>query len=260
MPAAPHAPPFAPIAPESAGMPLYRVVKASLLRSIESGQHPPGSALPSETELALAFGVSIGTLRKAVDELAAEHIVARRQGRGTFVATHTADRFLLQFFPIERIDGRREAPDIEWLSLARARADSLIAKALQLHEGDALLQIESRLRLQGEVVACEQIALSAAVLKGLTEKRLREWHGTLYRLYQVEFGATVVRTVDRARAVGCDRHAARLLGLATSTPVMQLRRVAIGLGEHPLEYRVSTINTAQHELVNQLARARSANE
>ena len=95
MPAAPHAPPFAPIAPESAGMPLYRVVKASLLRSIESGQHPPGSALPSETELALAFGVSIGTLRKAVDELAAEHIVARRQGRGTFVATHTADRFLL---------------------------------------------------------------------------------------------------------------------------------------------------------------------
>ena len=112
MPAAPHAPPFAPIAPESAGMPLYRVVKASLLRSIESGQHPPGSALPSETELALAFGVSIGTLRKAVDELAAEHIVARRQGRGTFVATHTADRFLLQFFPIERIDGRRSYEDI----------------------------------------------------------------------------------------------------------------------------------------------------
>jgi len=260
MPAAPQAPLFAPIAPESAGMPLYRVVKASLLRSIEAGQHPPGTALPSETELARAFGVSIGTLRKAVDELAAEHIVARRQGRGTFVATHTADRFLLQFFPIERSDGLREAPDIEWLALERARAGADAARALHLQPGDAVLQIESRLRLQGEAVACEQIVLPAVLFKGLTEKRLREWRAPLYRLYQVEFGITVVRTVDRVRAAGCERHAARLLGLAPATPVMQLRRLAIGLGEQPVEYRLATINTAQHELVNQQARPRSASE
>ena len=78
-----------PIAPDAAGAPLYRVVKRWLLRAIESGRYPAGGALPSEATL-----VSIGTLRHAVDELVAEHILARRQGRGTFVALHNADRFL----------------------------------------------------------------------------------------------------------------------------------------------------------------------
>ena len=62
------APLFEAIAPETAGMPLYRVVKRSLLTAIESGSCAPGETLPSETEIAGAMGVSIGTLRRAVDE------------------------------------------------------------------------------------------------------------------------------------------------------------------------------------------------
>src|SRR3954464_5405598 len=120
MPASPH---FAAIAPEAAGMPLYRVVKRALLQAIEGGTWAPGSTLPSETELALAFGVSIGTLRKAVDELSAEHILVRRQGRGTFVATHSPDRFLFQFFHVERADGLREAPSVKLLSFDRVKLD-----------------------------------------------------------------------------------------------------------------------------------------
>ena len=99
---------FQPIAPEAAGMPLYRVVKRALLQAIESQACPPGAALPSEAVLAGALGVSIGTLRRAVDELVAEHIVVRRQGRGTFVATHNPSRLLFQFFHVERSDGQRE--------------------------------------------------------------------------------------------------------------------------------------------------------
>ena len=114
---------FKPIAPDGGGAPLYREAKRVLLQAIESGDCPPGSSLPSETALAAAFGVSIGTLRHAVDELVAEHILIRHQGRGTFVATHDADRFLFQFFHVERSDGRREAPAVELLGIERgARA------------------------------------------------------------------------------------------------------------------------------------------
>ena len=67
--------------------------------------------------------MSIGTLRKAVDELVAEHMLVRRQGRGTFVATHSADRFLFQFFHVEARDGLREAPEVDLVSFERLRCD-----------------------------------------------------------------------------------------------------------------------------------------
>jgi GntR family transcriptional regulator len=252
----PVTPVFETIAPEAAGMPLYRVVKRSLLNAIEAGTCPPGNMLPSETELAGAMGVSIGTLRRAVDELAAEHILVRRQGRGTFVATHTGDRLLFQFFHVERRDGRREAPAVEVLSFERLRCDDAEpAQALGLHAGDTVIRIENRLRLQERAVVHEHITLPAALFKGLTEKRVRECAAALYPLYQSEFGVTVVRALERARAIGADRSAARVLELAPGTPVMQLRRTALSFGDRPVEHRHSVIHTAQHDYVQQLAPA-----
>ena len=113
------APLFNAIEPHASGFPLYRSAKRALLREIESGQLAPGKALPSEALLASAMGISVGTLRHAVDELVAEHILVRRQGRGTFVATHNADRFLFQFFHVERSDGLSEVPLVELLGFAQ---------------------------------------------------------------------------------------------------------------------------------------------
>jgi GntR family transcriptional regulator len=94
--------PFDRLPPDAGGAPLYRQAKQALLAAIESGRYPAASALPSEATLASVLGVSVGTLRHAVDELVAERIVVRRQGRGTFVATHTTERFVFQFFHVFR--------------------------------------------------------------------------------------------------------------------------------------------------------------
>ncbi|MEI2621053.1 MAG: hypothetical protein V9G09_09940 [Candidatus Nanopelagicales bacterium] len=72
--------------------------------------------------------MSIGTLRRAVDELVHEHALVRRQGKGTFVAQHGNDRFLFQFFHIEpRPDARfgdlrkaAEYPHVESVGLSSA--------------------------------------------------------------------------------------------------------------------------------------------
>ncbi len=245
---------FEPIAPDAAGAPLYRVVKRSLLQAIESGRYVGGSALPSEAVLAAAFGVSVGTLRHAVDELAAEHILVRRQGRGTFVALHNADRFLFQYFHVERSDGLRESPQVELLAFERVRVDDDPALALGLKPGDPAIQIDNRLLLQGRAVIHDRLTLPALLFKGLTEKRLRERTSTIYHLFQTEFGISVTRAHERARAVAADRLAARVLGLAPGTPVMQVRRTALTFGDKPVEYRVSTINTAHHEYVRVLSR------
>jgi GntR family transcriptional regulator len=252
--AASSAPLFEAIAPEAADMPLYRVVKRSLLNAIESGSCPPGQTLPSETEIAGAMGVSIGTLRRAVDELAAEHILVRRQGRGTFVATHGTDRFLFQFFHVERIDGLREAPLVDLVSFERLRADDEPAQALNLRLGEPVIQIENRLRLQGSAVIYDRLTLPSSLFKGLTEKRFRERPGTIYQLYQSDFGITVLHARERARAIQADRNAVRVLSLVLGQPVMQVRRTALTFGDRPVEHRVSIINTAHHDYVNMLSR------
>lgn len=245
---------FGPIAPDAAGAPLYRVVKRSLLRAIEDGRYPAGGALPSEAELAGAFGVSVGTLRHAVDELVAEHILVRRQGRGTYVALHNADRFLFQFFHVERGDGLREGPQVELLSFERVRVDEEAAQALGLKAGEPVIQIDNRLSLQGRAVIHDRLSLPALLFKGLSEKRFRERPSTIYHLYQTEFGISVIRAQERARAMAADRTTARLLGLAPAAPVLQVRRTALTFGDKPVEYRVSTINTACHEYVQLLSR------
>jgi GntR family transcriptional regulator len=245
---------FRPIAPGAAGSLLYREVKRALLRAIEAGTCPPGHTLPSEAELSVALGVSIGTLRKAVDELVAEHLLVRRQGRGTFVATHGADRFLFQFFHVERRDGLREVPDVDLVSFERQRCDEDAAQALGLRLADPVIQIENRLRLQGQAVVYDRITLPATLFKGLTEKRLRERPGTIYQLYQSEFGITVVRALERARAWAADRAAARVLGVGLGTPVMQVHRTALTFGDRPVEHRVSVIDTRQHDYVNLLSK------
>ena len=245
---------FHPIAPDAGGAPLYRVAKRALLQAIEAGHCPAGSALPSETALAAAFGISIGTLRHAVDELVAEHILARRQGRGTFVATHNADRFLFQFFHVERSDGRRDVPQVETLNFERMRLDDEAATALNVRAGEPAIQIENRLTLQGRPVLHDRLTLPAAMFKGLTEKRLRERPSTIYHLYQTEFGITVVRALERVRALAADRSTARVLGVAPGAAVLQVRRTALSVNDKPVEYRVSTIYSAQHEYVSLVSR------
>ena len=85
--------------------PLYQQIRQLIVAALAAGEWRPGDALPSETALAERFHASPGTVRRALDELAAEHVVERRQGAGTFVATHTAPRNSYRFLRLVSDDG-----------------------------------------------------------------------------------------------------------------------------------------------------------
>lgn len=253
--------PAAPL-PDADSLPLYRQVKRELQTIIQAGHYGPGKPLPNETVIARSMAVSIGTLRHAVDELVHEHVLIRRQGKGTFVAPHSRARFMFQFFHVEPRwdlhddDGpqEQEFPGIECIAFARDKADEAEAKALRIKPGAAVFRIENKLMLRSRVVLHDRLALSVALFRNLTEKRFTERPGTIYALYQTDFGITVLRAQERARAVAAGRAVARFLAIAPGTPVMEVHRVALTFGDKPVEYRVSTINTQAHDYVSVLSK------
>lgn len=240
------------------GVPLYRQVKRALIKLIESRHYAPGDSLPSESEIAGSLQVSIGTLRKAVDELVHENVLIRRQGKGTFVATHNNDRFLFQFFHVEKrgmdLTQEQEYPAVECVSFERTRATEEEATALGLRTGEPVFRIGNRLSLSRHPVVYDVLCISALTFKGLTEKRFVERQSTVYHLYQRDFGITVLRAQERARAIAANREMSRIMGVAPGLPVLEVHRLALTFGEKPVEYRISTVNTQHHDYVSLLAK------
>lgn len=242
--------------------PLYREAKRELQRVVESGRYAPGDTLPNETEISRALGISIGTLRKAVDELVHEHVLVRRQGKGTFVALHNDDRYIFQFFHVEPREEfpvadelrEREYPQVECVGFLRTRADEIQAAALRIKPGDTIVRIDNRLSLGGRAVVHDQLVIAAQTFKGMTEKRFLERPSTIYNLYQTDHGISVLRARERARATAAGRETARILGVPLGSPVLEVHRVALTFGDRPVEYRISTVNTTNHDYVSLLAK------
>jgi len=227
--------------------PLYRELERKMRDALESGDWKPGDAIPAERRLAERYGVSIGTVRKAIDALVDANLLIRQQGRGTFVATHTRDRLLYYFFHVVPEGGGKEYPDVRTVAFARAKADRVEAEKLAIALADPVIRVRNLLRLGGEPIIVDDISLSAARFPGLTEKQFRERPSTIYHLYQDGFGITIARSSERLRASVADADAAALLGLPRGAPLLTIRRVALGLAGEPIEWRVSRVNTARHE-------------
>lgn len=231
---------------------LYREVKRKLVADIVSGAVPPGGSLANESDLAKRFAVSIGTVRRAVDELVADHIVVRQQGRGTFVGKLDKERFMFQFFKIARRDGPREFPDVRLLSFARSRASLVEARLLGLAVGASVFRVENLLSLQGRALMHDSIVLDAAVFAGLTKAQFDQREGTIYELYQTDFGVTVVGAEERVQAVGAPAASAELLGVPQGSPVLRIERIAVTFDQKPAELRVSIVDTRDADYVSRL--------
>lgn len=242
------------------GAPLYKEVKRKITESVRNGEWKPGDAIPSEKKLCERFGVSMGTIRKAVDELSAEGFLIRQQGRGTFVAAHSQDRYLFSFFHIVRQDGHKEYPKVDLVEFQKVKAEAYAAAMLRIEPGSRLFRFVNTLQLSGETVLVDEIFLPDNLFPKLTEKRLRERPATLYQFYQEAFGVTVIRTVERLRAVKADAFKARLLGVKAGDPLLEVIRVALSFKDQPVELRRSYVDTRSHEYYSEPLASRTAHD
>ena len=215
--------------------------------ALESGEWSPGEAIPSELDLASRFRVSQGTVRKALQSLAAENLLVRRQGKGTFVATHTEERASnFRFLRIRRDDGEAEYPRSRLIDLRRSRASGDTARLLALRPGDALFIVRRVLEYGGVPAILDDISLPAALFRGLTLERCAAYPGSMYGFFESEFGVRMLRADERLRAVSADTATAALLRVATGAPLLAVERVAYTYGDRPVEVRRG-LCTTRHE-------------
>ncbi len=235
--------------------PLYRQIKALLLHSLQSAEWKPGELIPSEMDLAARFRVSQGTVRKAIDELAAENLLVRRQGKGTFVATHAEQHVQYRFLRLvpDRGDVNSEGPaERRIIDCKRVRAPADIARPLALRAGEAALQLRRVLAFQGLPTIVEDVWLPGGPFKGLTADRLAAYRGPMYALFETEFGVRMVRAEEKIRAVAAAAGAADLLEIPQGEPLLSVERIAYTYNDVPMELRRGLYRTDTHYYRNEL--------
>ena len=235
--------------------PLYRHVISRMTEKLESGEWRANQTIPSEWRLAEQFRVSIGTIRRAVDELVAGRILVRHQGRGTFVAAHTEDHYRYHFFRLVDAQVSRVFPAVQLQGFRRGRAGDAEAARLEVKRGAAVIRIINLLRLENEPVVLDRITLPAALFPGLTRAMFAGRTGTIYHLYQERFGVSIIRAVERLRAAAADRAAARALGVRADQPLLEIERLAYTYRNRPVELRVSHAHTARHSYLSEIGKS-----
>jgi len=245
-------PPLAERSRDAVFLPLYKQIKSLLVQRLQQGEWKPGELIPSEIDLAARFQVSQGTVRKAVDELAAENLLVRRQGKGTFVATHTEPRAQFRFLRLVPDAGEVVPAQSVFLDCRRSRASVDVAQYLQLRTGDAVVYLRRLLRMGGTPLVLDEIWLPGGLFKGLTAERLAEYHGPLYGLFESEFGTRMIRAEERLRAVAAADNVAALLAVAPGSPLLLVDRVSFTYGDKPVEVRRGFCVTAGFHYRNEL--------
>lgn len=241
-----------PSSDSPAFQPLYRQIKALITQSLVAGEWKPGSAIPSEQDLARRYNVSQGTVRTAISELAEEKLVIRYQGRGTFVASHAEERVQFPFLRITPDEGELTALTATLVSLQRERADALCREHLQLPRGATVMMLKRRLTLNGRDICFEEVRLPATLFKGLSEALVQRHDCMLYSMYETAFGVRALHAEERIRAVDAMGEAALHLAVPTGAPLLLVERVASTYGGKPMEWRLSYCDTRLHHYRNRI--------
>ncbi len=220
-------------------LPLYHRLRDDLAAAITARAWRPGDLIPSEAELAAIYGLSVGTVRKAIDRLVAEGLLDRQQGRGTYVRRARFDSSLFRFFRFQSESGERKVPKARILQRKVMPAPSAVASALHLREGEPVINL-SRLRLIDDVpLLAEEIWLEKVRFAAVLEVGTADIGDLLYPFYEERCGQMVATASEVLTVEAAGRLQARLLGRAPGAPLIVIERTAFDPERRPIEWRRS---------------------
>ena len=230
----------------------YKRVKYAITELLRQNTWCHNQAIPSEPILAARYQVSIGTIRRAINELVAENILVREQGRGTFVVSHTPDYMLNVFFRIESSKGVRQLPNSKLLSFQKMQATQLIAKKLAIKPYEKIYKVKTLLSFGSEPAIIDEIYLSEKMFPNLSESFFSDRNETLYGLFQRIYGITVLNISETIEAIPGNIFISKLLELNINLPILCVKRVSYAFRGKPVDMRIRYIRSNKYRYFNKL--------
>jgi GntR family transcriptional regulator len=222
--------------------PLYMQVRDMLLGRITTGVWKPGTLIPNEIDLAREFGLSVGTVRKALDQLQAEHLLTRRQGRGTFVNDLASSEHTTRFNNLYYADGSRMTLDCETVSVSEETADDEACQALELKAGDAVVKLVRRRTHGGAAWIHEVSTVPSAIFPGLRDDQ--EIPCEIAALAQ-KYGQIAGTAEEKISVAAATKALSSELAVAKGTALLALHRRVRAVDGTPLEWRVAMCNLTE---------------
>ncbi|MBK9609425.1 MAG: GntR family transcriptional regulator [Betaproteobacteria bacterium] len=215
-----------------------------MLQRILYGKLRRGDAFDTEGRLAAQFGVSLGTVRKAVDELVAQNVLVRHQGRGTFIATHDSTAAARLHF---HVVGRGRTPGVAVFRQAVERrnqaGESKQGKNLKLSLRASVIEMRRTKSWADESIMFERVYLPARLFPNFKRRLGQARPVLLYEFYEQEFGVSVMNFDERIRAVAATKADSELIDCAPGCALLEIERTAYGYDGTPVEFRISRCET-----------------
>lgn len=233
-------------------LPLYTQVKELMIKRITDSLWLPGMLLPSENELAKELKVSQGTVRKALDEMALDKLVVRKQGRGTYITEHDNQRDLFHFFHLVNSKGvGKNLPESHVITIEEGVCTQQELELLELQPTDEVIRVSRVRLLENKPVIYELISVPKSLFPYLSETEAN-LPNSLYSLYESRYGVSVARASEWLSARGANQYTSEQLKIENGAPILTIRRLAYTLSHRPVELRVSHCNTENHHYLSEL--------
>jgi GntR family transcriptional regulator len=231
--------------------PLYLQLCDLMADRIATGAWKPGSALPNEGDLAREFGVSSGTVRKALERLEEIRLISRRQGRGSFVCDLASGELVDRFATIRGADGASVVASVGSAEIDRAAASAKECARLLLALGDPVYRIR-RVLLAGDVpFMIEKASMPAALFPGLEQQGIL---GEQIAMLARHFGVLIGKGSERIATEPASGEVSEALGVTEGDVVVVLDRVILALDGRPVEWRMGWCNLAGKRYHAQIGR------
>lgn len=216
---------------------LYLQVRDALAQEIATGTRKAGGLLPNEIDLSREFGVSIGTMRKALEVLAKEKLVTRQPGRGTLVCEPLSAEVCTRFDSLLSEDGEPLTGENSYIEISESSPNPVEQRELKLRSDEAILVIKRTFDYRDRSVVYEEISLPTSRFPTFDFTSMAK----SYRISTLadQCGIHLLGGKEKVDVGAANREVATRLGVEEGTPVLQICRVMFSSDEQPLERRVA---------------------
>jgi GntR family transcriptional regulator len=219
-----------------ARQPLYSQLHGALVERITSRVWKPGAILPNEQDLAREFGVSVGTMRKSLDQLEKDRLVTRKQGRGTFVIDQTSPEHICRFVNLRDAKGERVAGCGKLLAQAMRPAAAHGETRLEVQASEPVMWTKRLRTHHGQPLLLEDRFLALSRFPGVNAGEVGDYQ--IVVLAQAH-GVHLAKAIEHVGLTQATPEQASLLHIEAGAALLKLDRVIYSGEADPVEQRIA---------------------